>query len=185
MLVAQLVRPPLAVKVQPHQGILVSKKESAAKHALPRKPVRPANPNAPKLTKAEYFTVPSIKRLQLMSDNELKAVGRFTVGRVGVGEVTFLYPTDLRGVNLDNVVVIEKGKIAMYPAPVRKPARGHGLNQVAMLTLKKIFPKGGVTDKKAIDKFREKLAQVSLKMHGMLVHYDEKEGVWIVKVEGF
>jgi hypothetical protein len=38
----------------------------------PRRPP-PVNPDAPRLTKDDYFTVPDIKRLQRMRDDELKA----------------------------------------------------------------------------------------------------------------
>lgn len=36
------------------------------------KRLSPVNPDAPTLTKADYFTVPPIKRLRRMTDNELQ-----------------------------------------------------------------------------------------------------------------
>lgn len=61
----------------------------------PRLAVGTINPHAPTLTRLGYFTVPSLRRLQRLSDAELRAVPRFVVGREGVGEVSFLYPGGL------------------------------------------------------------------------------------------
>lgn len=56
------------------------------------KPARPINKNAPTLTLPEYFTVPSIRQLARASDEQLKAVSRFVIGRKDLGEVAFIYP---------------------------------------------------------------------------------------------
>ena len=39
------------------------------------------------------------------------------VGRADVGEVAFLRRVDVRGLDLDAIVTIEKGKILLYPEP--------------------------------------------------------------------
>ncbi len=63
---------------------------------------------------------------------------RFVVGREEVGEVQFLLPVDLVGMDLDNVVEIEKGKIQVYglEGQAAAPALGKGLNVPAMLVFR-------------------------------------------------
>lgn len=65
----------------------------------------------------------------------MQRLERLTVGRTDVGEVQFLLPVDVTGVDLDSLVEIEKGKCQVYglqggPAA---PPLGEGLNVPAML----------------------------------------------------
>ena len=59
------------------------------------------------------------------------------VGRIDVGEVAFLRRVDVRGLDLDAIVAIEKGKILLYPEPSgalpdpRQPDGGGGSTGVA------------------------------------------------------
>ena len=61
------------------------------------KAVPPPNPNAPTLTLPGYFTVPSLKKLQRLSDADLRAVPGLVIGREGLGEVSFLRPGGWQG----------------------------------------------------------------------------------------
>lgn len=143
------------------------------------------SPLAPKLTKAGYFTVPSIRRLQLMSEQELNQVSRFVIGRQGYGEIAFLYPVDLCDANLDEIVQIGKGSITLYNGKKMKiPPPGSGLNQPALLTYKRIFPRNKAS-KGAITTFKGVLLQACSRMGATFVHWDPDEGVWIAKVEQF
>ena len=138
---------------------------------------------APTLTKAGYFSVPSIKRLQRMSEEELKQVPRFVIGRQGYGEIAFLYPVDLRYANLDDIVQIRKGSITLYPTS-SKPLPGDGLNQPALLTFKKVFVRGKAT-KASVLAFKGVLLQACARMAATFVHWDPDEGAWIAKVDAF
>ena len=57
------------------------------------------------------------------------------IGREDVGEVQFLLPVNLLGLDLDNLVEIEKGRIQVYgiPGAPGPPRLGQGLNVPAML----------------------------------------------------
>ena len=68
----------------------------------------------------------------------LQAVDRFVVGREDLGEVQFLLPVDLLGLDLDKVVDIEKGKIQVYglEGEAKAPPLGQGLNAPAMLVFR-------------------------------------------------
>ena len=70
--------------------------------------------------------------------SNLQAMDRFVVGREEIGEVQFLLPVDLVGMDLDNVVEIEKGKIQVYGLEGQSgaPLPGKGLNVPAMLVFR-------------------------------------------------
>lgn len=60
------------------------------------------------------------------------------VGRKDVGEVAFIDAVDLRGMVLDAVVDMDKGRIQVYglPSGAPRPAAGQGLNRPALLTFR-------------------------------------------------
>ena len=55
-----------------------------------------------------------------------------------MGEVAFIGPVDLRGLVLDDIVDIDKGKIQVYglPGGAQRPAVGQGLNKPALLSFR-------------------------------------------------
>lgn len=65
----------------------------------------------------------------------VQALDRFVIGREDVGEVQFLLPVDVTGLDLDDVIDIEKGKIQVYglPGSAAAPSPGAGLNVPSML----------------------------------------------------
>ncbi len=71
-------------------------------------------------------------------EDVLQAVDRFVVGRKGVGEVAFIGSVDVRGLHLDRIIDIEKGRIQVYglPGGAQRPAVGQELNQPALLTFR-------------------------------------------------
>jgi Nucleoporin autopeptidase len=73
------------------------------------------NPNAPRLTREYYYTIPPLNQLQQLSDAELARVEQFVVGRHLVGTVEFTEPTDVRGLDLDRIVFFKRGEVILYP----------------------------------------------------------------------
>lgn len=140
----------------------------------------PVSKKAPKLTKTGYYTVPSINQLQCLSDEDLNAVSHFVVGRQDVGEIAFLLPIDLTNIDLDKIVQIEKGKIVVYPPGTSKPAPGFGLNQPALLRFNKIR-----NTKLSSIEFQHTLQQAATRMGAIMVHYDPKSCVWVLKIDSF
>ncbi len=168
-----------------HSNSNITHSVHAMTHPLPFTATTFISPLAPKLTKAGYFTVPSIRRLQRMSEEELKQVSRFVIGRQGYGEIAFLYPVDLRSANLDEIVQIGKGTITLYSGnKMKTPLPGEGLNQPALLTFKRIFPKTKAT-KASIMAFKGVLLQACSRMGSTFVHWDSEAGVWILKLDQF
>lgn len=68
----------------------------------------------------------------------LQAIDRFVIGNEDLGEVQFLLPVNLLGLNLDNLVEIDKGKIQVYGLEGQElpPPPGEGLNVPAMLVFR-------------------------------------------------
>lgn len=143
------------------------------------------NLKAPTLTREDYFTVPSIDYLRQLPDGELAAVDRFVIGREDIGEVLFLRPVDLRGLDLDSLIDIEKGKIALYPEPsAAKPPPGQGLNMPALLTFRRMVVKQK-GDAKVVAKFKQRLIDHAAKIGAVFVHYEVETGIWNMKVDSF
>lgn len=68
----------------------------------------------------------------------LQAVERLVIGREGMGEIAFIDAVDLRGLCLDDIVNIEKGRMQVYglPGGVARPPPNSGLNMPALLTFR-------------------------------------------------
>eukprot|EP01114_Cavostelium_apophysatum_P010587 TRINITY_DN2449_c0_g1_i4.p1 TRINITY_DN2449_c0_g1~~TRINITY_DN2449_c0_g1_i4.p1 ORF type:complete len:1866 (-),score=435.79 TRINITY_DN2449_c0_g1_i4:22-5619(-) len=150
------------------------------------------NVNAPRLTKADYFTTPSISELERMSDEELKSVRDFTVGRRDVGQVQFLGRVDVRNLNLDEIVHLEPKSVEIYPenSSVPKAAEGEGLNRPAVVTLFQVWPLDVKTralkkDKESLDKYERKVKKTTEASGARLVVYDKTTGEWVFQVQHF
>ena len=77
-------------KIAPAGGAIARGAASQREHKPGRPAQLPANPDAPRLTREGYYTVPPGKVLRRLDDDALAAVPRFVVGREDTGEVQFL-----------------------------------------------------------------------------------------------
>lgn len=143
------------------------------------------NEHAPVLTKAGYDCHPSVHELQRKSDDELSEVKNFVVFRPGVGQIKWEGETDVRNVNLDEVVVIENKMISVYDDldESDKPPRGTALNKRAVVTLYQISPK--IITAEAIKKFEKKLQKNCSKNGSEFLHYDLDLEEWMFRVNHF
>lgn len=148
----------------------------------------------PTLTKEGYYTIPSIDEMSRMSENELSHVKNFTIGKRGIGELVFTNETDVRNLNLDEIIVFgEIGSAEVYPPEkfsekpaedkLLKPQIGKGLNKDAIVHLFNIFPKKN----KNSDKFVEFLKKNCEKMTNNSKHlnYEAQNGKWSFSVAHF
>jgi nuclear pore complex protein Nup98-Nup96 len=117
-----------------------------------------------------------------LSDDQLSQVEDFTVGRHNLGEVKFLGKTDVRGLNLDILVIITEKHAEVYPEdriPVdSKPPVGTELNKPAEISLLNVRPKQGAD----VVAFRRKLEKVTKKFGAEMIDYLPQLGKWIFKV---
>ncbi|CBZ52927.1 hypothetical protein NCLIV_027150 [Neospora caninum Liverpool] len=93
----------------------------------------------PVLMRPDYETVPSIEVLTGMTEQELSRVQDFSITRRAYGSIRWPGYTDLRGINLDDAVKIEKLEVSVYGSEA--PPRGVGLNKRAVITLKNCKPR--------------------------------------------
>jgi hypothetical protein len=96
---------------------------------------------APICRREGYSTRPSLEALQLYSESRLASVEDFTVIHEGFGEITWPGLTDVRGLCIDDIVVIEDKAVEVYPESSERqgcdfyPSIGLGLNKPALVTL--------------------------------------------------
>mgnify|MGYP002386223020 FL=1 len=142
----------------------------------------------PNLTKPGYYTVPDFEALCKMTVGELSKVKDFTVGRPGYGSITFKGETDVRGLNLDEIIVLLPHQIEVYPDGTEKPHVGKGLNKTAVVTLEKCWPKDPKTGKfikepsRRVERFIKKLR---VRSGTKFVSYHVNTGQWSFEVDSF
>lgn len=135
------------------------------------------NPKAPRLSPNNkfIFTVPSVRNLQRMTDDQLANVPRFVIGKKGMGEIAFLYPVNLLNVDLHSAAKFERGRISISSSY-------DGLDRPALLTFRQIYPKQKLQGL-ALEGFTSRLDKMSTNMGGVFVHYDAEAGIWVMKTD--
>lgn len=155
---------------------------------------------APICTREGYSTKPSMETLRSYTESRLAAVEDFTVIREGFGEITWPGLTDVRGLSIDDVVVIEDKAVEVYPetcadgSPQEYPPVGVGLNKPALVTLYNCGPKGDedqgieelatVSSKKKYEVHVEKMRAFTKKIGGQFISLSP-QWVWKFRVEHF
>nr|XP_043637136.1 nuclear pore complex protein NUP96 [Erigeron canadensis] len=92
----------------------------------------------PTLRAFDYFMEPSLSELairELMDPGHCSRVQNFTVGRYGYGCVKFSGETDVRWLDLDQIIKFRRHEIVVYEDETAKPVVGKGLNKAAEVTL--------------------------------------------------
>lgn len=92
----------------------------------------------PTLFSPEYYMKPCFNELvmgELMNPGYSSRVPDFTVGRVGYGSVKYIGETDVRWLDLDNIVKFHRHEVVVYEDESLKPMVGEGLNKTAEVTL--------------------------------------------------
>src|SRR5690606_27844230 len=69
----------------------------------------------PVLTKPNYKTIPSYDTILNMSEKELSNVENFTIIHNEYGEIIFPNKTDIRYLNLDEIITFTDGSVNLYP----------------------------------------------------------------------
>ena len=141
----------------------------------------------PKLTKAHYTITPSIEELSKRMNFELTQVPNVVIEHPGIGKIEWQEPINLLGLDLDEVIEIEKneagsGYISVYEnidseSPAYPPV-GTGINHPAVLTFYGVFPASGRVPEEFL---KEKTKEIG----GEFISYDEYTGNWSFKVPHF
>ncbi|KAF6264567.1 hypothetical protein COO60DRAFT_1266863 [Scenedesmus sp. NREL 46B-D3] len=121
----------------------------------------------------------------------LNRLSGFRVERAGFGSLEWLAPVDVRGVDLGDVISIERGEVAVYVAAEgcesAKPPVGSGLNVACRVTLTGVLrrPKQQQAAAAAAAAFRKRLARYCSEMGARFVDYKPDGGVWVFEVDHF
>ena len=144
---------------------------------------------APTLTKPGYEITPSLATLNAMNEEALSHVDKVSICVEGVGKVEWEEPVDLRGLDLDALVSIEKvngcAQIEISQPEgeedVVEMEPGEGINHKAKLTFYDVFPKETEDAKKFVEFVKRKTESIG----GEFVSYDVTTGIWVLRVEHF
>ncbi|KAF4148651.1 Nuclear protein 96 [Phytophthora infestans] len=143
----------------------------------------PVSTSCPTLKNKDYFTIPSYERLQTMNDHELSQVEKFTVGCRGLGAVEWVGKTDVRDLDLDELVYFEKKEVIVYRDDEKKHPLGKGLNKPAIVELLGIFPPQRKST--SPDKYKERVKQRTQDIGATFLDYSIEKGIWRFRVEHF
>eukprot|EP00803_Ostreobium_quekettii_P005053 evm.model.scf_416.3 EVM.evm.TU.scf_416.3 scf_416:50932-55509(-) len=145
----------------------------------------------PAVPQPEYYTRPDLRGLSNMlhaDRHALKQVHGLTVGRTGYGELKFLEPVNVEGLNVCDLVSITRGMVSLYEKSPKRdvPVPGQGLNQPAEVKLLDIFKtdkRGEVLDDQASKvAFKNSLKKYCKRVDATFVSYDMEDGTWIFRV---
>ncbi|KAG2223788.1 hypothetical protein INT45_001922 [Circinella minor] len=144
-------------------------------------------------TSQGYYSSPTLETLQSMTNEELKRVDNFMVGRRGYGEVRFDEPVDLSGLDLydimGTIVILEEKSVVIYPDESTKAPRGSALNVPATVKLENCYALDKESRRPIKDpenpRFRSFYDRLRNRQGVEFVDYDIETGTWSFKVEFF
>ncbi|KAM9451702.1 nuclear pore complex protein Nup98-Nup96-like isoform 2-T2 [Clarias gariepinus] len=154
---------------------------------------RPPHPAGIVLTRAGYYTIPSMEELgKMLNENGECIVENFTIGRKGYGSVFFPGEVNLTNLNLDEVVHFRRKEVIVYPDDKDKPPVGEALNRRAEVTLDGVWPndKTTCTQIKSPQRLSEmnyegRLENASRRQGARFLEYRPETGSWVFEVAHF
>ncbi|KAG7998167.1 hypothetical protein I3843_01G245000 [Carya illinoinensis] len=141
----------------------------------------------PTLRSAEYYMRPCLNELatwELEDPGYCSRVLDFTVGRVGYGSVKFLGKTDIRWLDLDDILKFHRHEIVVYEDENAKPGVGQGLNKAAEVTLVLQVRSLGFEEGK-LEMIVEKLRIIAERQGACFISFDPANGEWKFLVQHF
>ncbi|KII95281.1 hypothetical protein PLICRDRAFT_208927 [Plicaturopsis crispa FD-325 SS-3] len=160
------------------------------------KPGPAPNSGASELQEGDYWVKPDLQTLKNTGYEELSSFKDLVVGRVGYGEIHFLDPVDLTGLNklsalFGEIVRFDDKECIVYPDSddVDKPPPGSGLNVRARITLVRCWAADKATrepikDEKHLAAIKH-LKRLRNMKHTHFEGFDFAEGKWTFTVEHF
>ncbi|XP_057603918.1 nuclear pore complex protein Nup98-Nup96 isoform X6 [Hippopotamus amphibius kiboko] len=153
----------------------------------------PMHPAGIILTKAGYYTIPSMDDLAKITNEKGECiVSDFTIGRKGYGSIYFEGDVNLTNLNLDDIVHIRRKEVIVYLDDDQKPPVGEGLNRKAEVTLDGVWPTDKTSrclikspDRLADINYEGRLEAVSRKQGAQFKEYRPETGSWVFKVSHF
>ena len=136
---------------------------------------------------------PSKDELAKMSRAEREHFKGLTVGRDGVGKVTFNAEVNLNKINLDelfdNIVVLTIRSCTVYPNTAKKPPMGQGLNVPSVISLQNSWPRGKdkrtPTGDKSGPRLKKHIDRLNKVEGTNFLGYEKETGTWTFSVPHF
>ncbi|PIA45826.1 hypothetical protein AQUCO_01600220v1 [Aquilegia coerulea] len=141
----------------------------------------------PTLNSYDYFMEPSVKELiawEHTDPGHCSRVNDFTVGRIGYGQVKFLGQTDVRLLNIDQIVKFDRHEIVVYENEKDKPVAGEGLNKASIVTLI-LKVRSECLKGKVLNGFVKKLKSATERQGAHFISFNPLNGEWIFLVNHF
>lgn len=113
-----------------------------------------------------------------MSEARLSQIDNLEIGRYGYGSIKWPGLTDVRRLDFDKIIEIERGRLTVYPEQ-EKPPVGSEVNKEAVISLN---VKTRAAASKAAE-VKERLAGITEKLGGSFISYDMD--MWIFRIPHF
>lgn len=142
----------------------------------------------PTLLSSDYYMEPCSSELatrELMDPGYCSRVQDFTVGKIGYGCVKFIGVTDVRWLDLDQIIKFSRHEVVVYEDESTKPAVGKGLNKSAEVTL--VLQIRSPTDYRE-DRLRGVVKKLRLRTEQQgaeFISFDPSNGKWKFSVHHF
>ncbi|PON79848.1 Peptidase [Parasponia andersonii] len=149
--------------------------------------LRETETSLPTLRKPGYYMEPcfdELVRRELMDPGYCSRVPEFTVGRYGFGSVKYIGETDVRWLDLDNIVTFNRHEVVVYEDESTKPLVGQGLNKTAEVTLVLKLPLSNLEDDLK-ESMVGKLKPSAERQGAQYVSFDPSKGEWKFLVAHF
>jgi nuclear pore complex protein Nup98-Nup96 len=184
------VDPPEMEQVKGNELAIVPEEEAPVPAAItPRS--KPASQDDQEL--GTYWMTPTKEQILDMNRMQRQKVSGFTVGRKGVGTVTFDTPVDLSNIDLDGIfdkiVILTIRSATVYSDQSKKPPVGKGLNVPSTISLENSWPRGkdkrNPTHEKSGPRFQKHIERLKRVPDTNFLDYNKDTGVWTFTVEHF
>lgn len=113
-----------------------------------------------------------------MSEAKLSQIDNLEIGRYGYGTIKWPGLTDVRRLDFDRIIDIERGRLTVYPEQ-DKPKAGTEVNKEAVISLN---VKTRAAPSKAAE-VKDRLAAITDKLGGTFISYDMD--TWIFRIPHF
>ena len=164
------------LNLQPGERLLLKQQHVTVKKTLAEPSLVPSLPPG-------YFSSPSLTVLSLLTETELSEVHSFSVWSE-FGKVTFLNPVDLRGMQLHQLIKIERRVVEIYPNDCDKPPLGEGLNVPARIEFYHFGLTCDISDTRAVERIRKRIQEWASKNQASLLSLDILNDTVMIQTEG-
>ncbi|XP_022714749.1 nuclear pore complex protein NUP96-like isoform X2 [Durio zibethinus] len=160
---------------------------SATTDFLSHDVLRKIEESLPSFNSPDYYMEPCLKdmaTMELLDPGYCSRVPDFVVGRFGYGCVKFFGTTDVRGLDLDQIVKFRRHEVIVYEDERNKPMVGQGLNKTAKVTLRLKIENIDL-EKQEVDGIVKKLRESMRRQGAQFITFDPANGEWKFLVDHF